>query len=277
MDTRSIQSAYKKEKEVKVSQTATAKVTRVVGTRSLKTRTLTQEVGKNKATQRSLRSATKSTVTTAKSQSSIEFSRVITKGEKALEEAAVAEDDQQPSSSISEHSTQTETERVTVKDSEPSPGTSEETSGDPATNEQPVRPARAQNDTPKLVAEDTIVQERPRRSEDDLDDDIHPLARTVVKVTPRTYPRKVHDEEPSIDRHTIETRVSTSTLSWMSRKAVQRSATDTSLPLPSHLGALLANFKALESIHLFTRRQGHYCFYHKLKKHVELQSSKYDP
>lgn len=281
MDTCAIQSAYKKEKEAKVAQKATAKVTRVVETRSSRTGTLVREVGKNKATQRNLRSSTKSTVVTAKLQSSIEFGHVITKGEKALEVAAVANDDQQPSSCINEDSTQTEAERVTTKDpqdKEPLPKKSEETSDDPATNEHPVRPARAQNDIPKLVAEDTIFQERPRRSEDDLDDNIHPLARTVVTVAPRTYPRKVHDEEPSIDHHKIETRISTSTPSRMSRKAtVQKPTTDASLPLPSHLDALFANFKALESIHVFTKRQGQLCFYHKLKKHVELQSLRYDP
>jgi hypothetical protein len=244
---------------------------------------MTREVGKNGATQRSLRSTTKTTAITTKTQSTIDFSR-ISKGEKAVVVTAVADDDQK-SSSILEGFIQTEKEEnervagpTTTIDSngkEVSPKMNEGAPSDLEVKEQPLRSARAQNTTRKPVAEDTVFEERPRRSEDDLDDNIHPLARTVVSVAPKTYPKKAHDEESSTSYHKIETQASTGTLSRKTRKpTILEPTTDTPLPLPSHLSVLFANFKALESILLFTKRQGQLSFYHKLKKHVELQSSR---
>ncbi|KAF9960954.1 hypothetical protein BGZ65_011470 [Modicella reniformis] len=121
------------------------------------------------------------------------------------------------------------------------------------------------------------LQEKPDTQTQTMDDDdIHPLARTVVKVAPRTYPRKVHEEATNDSKHKVQSRTPISTLSpvIIPKTIVQEPVNDTPLPLPSHLSMLFANFKALESVLLFTKRQGQLTFYHKVKKHVELQSSR---
>ncbi|KAG0246185.1 replication licensing factor Cdt1 [Mortierella sp. GBA43] len=143
-------------------------------------------------------------------------------------------------------------------------------------NDGAQRKLRSTTDTngEKPVAKDTIFQARPRRSEDDLDDNIHPLARTVVKVAPKTYPSTVHDEESHTKDNKTNTRVSTSTLPKISHISAVQEPTSTPLPLSSHLDVLFANFKALEDIIMFKKGQGQLSFYHKLKKPVELRSSR---
>ena len=130
----------------------------------------------------------------------------------------------------------------------------------------------------KPIAEDTIVHNNSSHcnsSDDNDEDNIHPLARTVVKVLPRTNLRKAHTEESSSTHHKVEVRKSINIPSVISHKpTVQDPTLQTPLPLPSHMRALCANFKGLETVLVFTKRQGQLCFYHRLKKHVELQSSR---
>ncbi|KAF9568861.1 hypothetical protein EC968_002833 [Mortierella alpina] len=118
--------------------------------------------------------------------------------------------------------------------------------------------------THEVIKQDTV--------EDD-EDNIHPLARTVVKFTVLESRTKVHSEAIQQTRDSRKAVVTPSKIP--PRLAAHGSIAETpSLPLPSHLRTLYDIFKGLETVLVFTKRQGQLCFYHKLKKHVELQSSR---
>ncbi|KAF9282265.1 hypothetical protein BGZ68_006101 [Mortierella alpina] len=134
----------------------------------------------------------------------------------------------------------------------------------------------------KTVAEQTSIKAQIIREvvkqdtvEDD-EDNIHPLARTVVKSTILESRVKTHLESPSVSHQTGDSRKAVVTPSKIPpRLAAHDSiAENPSLPLPSHFRTLYDIFKGLETVLVFTKRQGQLCFYHKLKKHVELQSSR---
>ncbi|KAF9945884.1 hypothetical protein BGZ72_000885 [Mortierella alpina] len=122
------------------------------------------------------------------------------------------------------------------------------------------------------ITHEVVMQDT---AEDD-EDNIHPLARTVVKSTVLESRTKSHSESLSVNHQTVDSRKAVSTPAKIPpRLAVHDSiAENPSLPLPSHLRTLYDIFKGLETVLVFTKRQGQLCFYHKLKKHVELQSSR---
>ncbi|KAG0199220.1 hypothetical protein BGX33_011793 [Mortierella sp. NVP41] len=139
------------------------------------------------------------------------------------------------------------------------------------TQEGSPRKAVARKEVVKPVAADTV-----HLTEDGDEDNIHPLARTVVKSTSRPLHRKPHTEDTSNHDSTDNAYQPVNIPSKSLRKiVVQESAMPESLlPLPSHMGALLELFKGLDNVLEFTKRQGQLCFYHKLRKHVELQSGR---
>ncbi|KAF9176783.1 hypothetical protein BGZ51_009589, partial [Haplosporangium sp. Z 767] len=131
--------------------------------------------------------------------------------------------------------------------------------------------------TGEAVAKNTVHKADPSQDHEDDEDNIHPLARTVVKAAPWPSLRKLDSTEDS------DTNIPTASSLKPIRTAVkiphqpihQATITDRpTLPLPSHLSALYENFKALEHLLVFSKRQGLLSFYHKLKRHVELQSSR---
>ncbi|KAF8946418.1 hypothetical protein BGZ47_000569 [Haplosporangium gracile] len=123
----------------------------------------------------------------------------------------------------------------------------------------------------KPVAKDTV-----HVAEEEDEDNIHPLARTVVKSTSRLIHRKPDTDNTSNRDSTDKAHQQVNIPSKSPRKiVVQESITpDTVLPLPSHMEAMFELFKGLEQVLEFTKRQGQLCFYHKLRKHVELQSGR---
>ncbi|KAF9922823.1 hypothetical protein FBU30_007031 [Linnemannia zychae] len=138
------------------------------------------------------------------------------------------------------------------------------------TQEGSPRKVSVTKETAKPVLKDTTAQ----ITEDEDEDNIHPLARTVVKSTVRTHRRRSH-ETISHDL-TDKAHKPVNIPSKSPQKIiVQESALPESLlPFPSHMTALFELFKGLDSVLEFTKRQGQLCFYHKLKKHVELQSGR---
>ncbi|CAO3571629.1 unnamed protein product [Mortierella alpina] len=134
----------------------------------------------------------------------------------------------------------------------------------------------------ETVAESTSIKAQMDRevveqdtSEDD-EDNIHPLARTVVKSTILENRTQSLSESPSVSHETADGRKAVVAAPKIPpRLATHDAVTENpSLPLPSHLRTLYDIFKGLETVLTFTKRQGQLCFYHKLKKHVELQSSR---
>ncbi|KAG9321416.1 hypothetical protein KVV02_000550 [Mortierella alpina] len=125
------------------------------------------------------------------------------------------------------------------------------------------------------ITQEAVKQDAPEDDEDD-EDNIHPLARTVVKSTVLESLAKSNLESPRVSQQTADSLKAVGTPSKIPpRLATYDSITETpSLPLPSHLRTLYDIFKGLETVLVFTKRQGQLCFYHKLKKHVELQSSR---
>ncbi|KAG0267552.1 hypothetical protein BGZ95_002825 [Linnemannia exigua] len=133
------------------------------------------------------------------------------------------------------------------------------------------RKAVARKDILKPVAKDTV-----QWTDDEDEDNIHPLARTVVKSTSRSIQRKPYTDDASNYDSTDKARQPVNIPTKSLRKiVVQDSAISTALlPLPSHMNALFELFKGLDNVVEFTKRQGQLCFYHKIKKHVELQSAR---
>ncbi|KAF9110789.1 replication licensing factor Cdt1 [Mortierella sp. AM989] len=262
--------AYKKTKEEK----AALKITQV------------SEAHRRTSPRSTILQRTTTKISTSKSQKLIEFKRSSEMEEQDLPAIATQSGNQAAESNDDETSTQTEDEpAITVSEAQEdaTEGRStpdEETSGnEPITNsksidsEHSAQSATASEDG-KPVAEDTNLKEAKIHSDDD-EDDIHPLARTVVKAAPRTSLGKVHVEESSENNHKTENYKPASSLFKIPRKPViQEPTVNNLLPLPSHMSVLFANFKALENVHTFTKRQGQLCFYHKMRKHVELQSSR---
>lgn len=122
----------------------------------------------------------------------------------------------------------------------------------------------------KPVAKDTVHVE-----EEEDEDNIHPLARTVVKST-RPIHRKPDTDDTSNHDSIDKAHQPVNIPSKSPRKIVvqESNVPETILPLPSHMDAMFELFKGLEQVLEFTKRQGQLCFYHKLRKHVELQSGR---
>ncbi|KAG0054387.1 hypothetical protein BGZ89_002664 [Linnemannia elongata] len=122
----------------------------------------------------------------------------------------------------------------------------------------------------KPVAKDTAHVE-----EEEDEDNIHPLARTVVKST-RPIHRKPDTDDTSNHDSIDKAHQPVNIPSKSPRKIVvqESNVPETILPLPSHMDAMFELFKGLEQVLEFTKRQGQLCFYHKLRKHVELQSGR---
>ncbi|KAG0326513.1 hypothetical protein BG000_001355 [Podila horticola] len=114
----------------------------------------------------------------------------------------------------------------------------------------------------KLAVEDTVY--KPGE-----DDDIHPLARTVVVAKPLS-PRKPSKQKEQ-DTYTTKPHVSKPTHAF---SRAQEKLKDTALPMPGHMQTLTAIFRGLEELIVFTKSQGQLCFYHRLKRPVEVQSSR---
>ncbi|KAG0374295.1 hypothetical protein BGX24_010575 [Mortierella sp. AD032] len=133
------------------------------------------------------------------------------------------------------------------------------------------RKAVSRKEIVKPVAKDTV-----QWSDDEGEDNIHPLARTVVKSTSRSIHRKPHTDDTSNHDSTDKAHQPVNIPSKSLRKiVVQESSISTALlPLPSHMNALFELFKGLDNVVEFTKLQGQLCFYHKIKKHVELQSGR---
>ncbi|KAG9070874.1 hypothetical protein KI688_008415 [Linnemannia hyalina] len=134
----------------------------------------------------------------------------------------------------------------------------------------PRRPA-VRKGAVEPVAKDTVHVE-----EEEDEDNIHPLARTVVKSTTRPIHRKSHTDDTSNHDSTDKAHQPVNIPSKSPRKIViqESNMPETVLPLPSHMNAMFELFKGLEQVLEFTKRQGQLCFYHKLRKHVELQSGR---
>ncbi|KAF9412694.1 hypothetical protein BGZ94_000965 [Podila epigama] len=118
--------------------------------------------------------------------------------------------------------------------------------------------------------EEPILEKAEGDADQDESDDIHPLARTVVVAKPLS-PRKQTKHVEEHDTYTTKLHISTPS-NAISR--AEETIKETSLPMPSHMKSLTAIFKALEQLIVFTKSQGQLCFYHRLKKPVELQSSR---
>lgn len=134
----------------------------------------------------------------------------------------------------------------------------------------PRRPV-VRKEVVKPVAKDTVHED-----EEEDEDNIHPLARTVVKSTTRLIHRKPHMDDTSNHDSTDKAHQPINIPSKSPRKIVVQESNmpETVLPLPSHMNAMFELFKGLEQVLEFTKRQGQLCFYHKLRKHVELQSGR---
>ena len=134
----------------------------------------------------------------------------------------------------------------------------------------PHRPV-VRKEVVKPVAKDTVHVE-----EEEGEDNIHPLARTVVKSTTRSIHRKPHTDDTSNHDSTDKAYQPVNIPSKSPRKIIVQESNmpETILPLPSHMNAMFELFKGLEQVLEFTKRQGQLCFYHKLRKHVELQSGR---
>ncbi|KAF9352534.1 hypothetical protein BGX26_009670 [Mortierella sp. AD094] len=268
--------AYRKAKEEK----ATLKTPQIPETRLLRTRTLTRESTKETITHTTTRSSI------AKSQTLIEFKqRTLNESQDSITITSKP-DNPTVKSNDDEASTQANSEETIAVSKSPKSNTEGKTVPDveapdvePTTNNNPVKAAAtssqitAEREAGKPVAEEIISRKVSSRSDDD-ESDIHPLARTVVKAAPRISLGKILTEEPSEDNHRGEIYKPSSTPSKISRKPVIQDPIVKPLPLPSHMSVLLANFKALENVLTFTKRQGQLCFYHKIKRHVELQSAR---
>ncbi|ORZ26901.1 hypothetical protein BCR41DRAFT_178214 [Lobosporangium transversale] len=136
--------------------------------------------------------------------------------------------------------------------------------------------------TQKPVVEDTILQDSSegcfteKEVEGEDEDNIHPLARTVVKVAPRSRKPQVEEEIINTNSPKVDTRSPYNIPAKVAQMTtIREPKTDAfTLPLPSHMAVLLANFNAFENLLIFSKRQGRPCFYHRLKRHVELHSSR---
>jgi hypothetical protein len=148
-----------------------------------------------------------------------------------------------------------------------------------------------QDDDDTLVSSSLTSVEEPTIQDLNDEDDIHPLARTTVKASPKTSVGQIQvenhkDNSISIcnkdNNKSAEAQKRINKPSVVSKKQPISDLTLSSdlnlrlpkLPLPSHMSVLMANFKALENVLFFTKKQGQLCFYHKIKKHVELQSAR---
>ncbi|KAG0006316.1 hypothetical protein BGZ80_001104 [Entomortierella chlamydospora] len=270
--------AYKKAKEEK----AALKTSRVSETRLLRTRTSTRESTKETITQRT---TTRNSVN--KSQTLLEFKQRTVNESQDSTTITSKPDDVPAESSDNGVSVQGNGEEVTPVAESPKSNIEGNTIPDveaptvePKIDNDSVKSAAtssqitSERETEKLVSEDIILRRVSDHSDDD-ESDIHPLARTVVKAAPRKSLGRIISEESSESNHRREeVYKSSSTLSKISRKPIIQGPIVKPLPLPSHMSVLLANFKALENVLTFTKRQGQLCFYHKIKRHVELQSSR---
>ncbi|KAF9324294.1 hypothetical protein BGZ91_003049 [Linnemannia elongata] len=134
-----------------------------------------------------------------------------------------------------------------------------------------------------VTVESSIEQQTEQKSDDTGEDSVVPIqegsprrlvvrkevVKPVAKDTPNTDDTSNHD---SVDKAHQPVNIP----SKSPRKIVvqESNVPETILPLPSHMDAMFELFKGLEQVLEFTKRQGQLCFYHKLRKHVELQSGR---
>ncbi|KAG0345699.1 hypothetical protein BG004_003262 [Podila humilis] len=115
-----------------------------------------------------------------------------------------------------------------------------------------------------------IIKDRDQRLAEKDTDDIHPLARTVVVAKPLTHCGPIKPV-PEQDTYTSKPLVLKPVHAY---SRAEEKIKDSTLPMPGHMKALFAIFKALEELIVFTKSQGQLCFFHRLKRPVELQSSR---
>lgn len=151
----------------------------------------------------------------------------------------------------------------------------EESMEEPVTKVQKILSDENDLETSVLTAENKLDQRQEKLAVEDTvyklgeDDDIHPLARTVVVAKPLS-PRKPSKQKEQ-DTYTTKTHVSKPTHAF---SRAQEKLKDTALPMPGHMQTLTAIFRGLEELIVFTKSQGQLCFYHRLKRPVEVQSSR---
>ncbi|KAI1316731.1 hypothetical protein EDD11_009547 [Mortierella claussenii] len=264
--------AYKKAKEEKAALRATQ-----AESRSLRSRSATREVNESTTvtisttTQKSLQQSTKLSSLISKNQTSLNFKRISSSNTTTKEERTVTigtqteERESFPSrdgtSSVAKHVGKgiapEEVEGKHLEETSAADNFVDDddtlTNKDLAAPEEAIQPVVPKS-TGKPIAEDTVFQPEGTLTKDteevDDDDNIHPLARTVVKSAPR--PTKFQTDEESgtsasISNHQkVDTHASTSIPSRMARKPIVQEpiAAETLLPLPSHMAVLLANFTA---------------------------------
>ncbi|KAF9200753.1 replication licensing factor Cdt1 [Haplosporangium sp. Z 27] len=265
--------AYKKAKDEK----ALLKLSQIPETRQLRSRVSTRQLTKDTITRRITTKI--STKITSKSQTLIDFIHR-DKNEKQESTTTPSQPDDEVEDDDEESPAGVE---VIATDSEGKSTPNEETQcTKPITNIKPAatetspRTTADQEDEKPVTEDSTSTTSNSNKDNDDDDEnDIHPLARTVVKASPRKSIGVIHTEEPSENKHNDKVYKSSSTLSKIPlNPTIQEPIAKALLPLPSHMDVLFSNFKALENILNFSKRQGQLCFYHKMKKHVELQSSR---
>ncbi|KAF9203537.1 hypothetical protein BGZ59_001566 [Podila verticillata] len=191
--------------------------------------------------------------------------------EVVVEETTVEEDVVEPQRS-STPLTQLEEEETKDENQDQAQAQSslEETNDEPVTK---VKEAQSEENGLKTSAQ-TTEDQKPTLEDtvykSGVDDDIHPLARTVVMAKPLS-PRKPTKHAEEQDTYTSKSHVAKPAHAY---SRAQEKLKDTVLPMPGHMKTLTAIFKGLEEMIVFTKSQGQLCFYHRLKKPVELQSSR---
>ncbi|KAF9391231.1 hypothetical protein CPB97_007201 [Podila verticillata] len=187
--------------------------------------------------------------------------------ETTVEETTVEEDAVEPQKSSTPL---TQPEEEETKDQAQAQSSLEEIKDEPVIKvkeaqleENGLKTSAQTTENQKPTLEDTIYKSG-------VDDDIHPLARTVVMAKPLS-PRKPTKHAEEQDTYTSKSHVAKPVHAY---SRAQEKLKDTVLPMPGHMKTLTAIFKGLEEMIVFTKSQGQLCFYHRLKKPVELQSSR---
>ncbi|KAF9293300.1 hypothetical protein BGZ74_011774 [Mortierella antarctica] len=209
------------------------------------------------------------------SQTTVETGTIETESqETVIEETETVEEETvvEPETSSTQLTIQPE-EKAETKDEAQVQPSLEETQGEPVIKVQEVQ----ENDLETSVqkTEDKLNQKQKKPAVEDTvyisgeDNDIHPLARTVVVAKPLSPQKPTKQGEQ--DTYTTKLHVSKPAHAF---SRAQEKLKDTALPMPGHMKALTAIFKGLEDLIVFTKSQGQLCFYHRLKRPVEVQSSR---
>ncbi|KAG0076454.1 hypothetical protein BGZ93_000955 [Podila epicladia] len=206
------------------------------------------------------------------SKTTVETETIETASQEAASEETEAEEEEaviEPETSSTQRTIQpekkTETEEVTE----------EETQDGPVTKVQEVQSEENDLETSAQKIEDKLDQKQKKTAVEDTvyisgeDEDIHPLARTVVVAKPLSPQKPTKQGEQNI--YTTKPHVSKPAHAF---SRAQEKLKDTALPMPGHMKTLTAIFKGLEDLIVFNKSQGQLCFYHRLKKPVQVQSSR---